>query len=61
MTAASLSAPVASPTPTAAPRALALEVSGVARRFGPNWVLRGCSLSLVDGEAVALLGSNGAG
>jgi len=61
VTSASLPAPVTSPLPSAAPGALALDARGVARRFGPNWVLRGCSLSLAEGEAVALLGSNGAG
>src|SRR5215213_9932358 len=49
--------PAAPPSPGAA----ALDVRGVARRFGPNWVLRGCSLAVAPGEAVALLGSNGAG
>lgn len=61
MTAASPSAPAASPLTNAAPDLLALDVRGVARRFGPNWVLRGCSLALAPGEAAALLGSNGAG
>lgn len=51
------SAPAASPSPEPA----ALDVHGIARRFGPNWVLRGCSLAIAPGEAVALLGSNGAG
>jgi heme exporter protein A len=39
----------------------ALELEGIAHRFGGTWVLRGCSLSLQAGETVALLGSNGAG
>jgi heme exporter protein A len=38
-----------------------LQLSRVAHRFGPRWVLRGCSLTVEAGEAVALLGGNGAG
>jgi heme exporter protein A len=40
---------------------LAVELTGIAHRFGPRWVLRGCSLEVPVGSAVALLGSNGAG
>jgi heme exporter protein A len=38
-----------------------LELEKIAHRFGPLWVLRGCSLTVQPGEAVALLGGNGAG
>ena len=50
---------VAEPTAGAAPAALRLD--GIAHRFGPRWVLRGCSLRVELGEAVALIGGNGAG
>lgn len=52
------------PTPLAAEpdaRTPALELERVAHRFGGTWVLRGCSLTVPRGRAVALLGSNGAG
>lgn len=41
--------------------AAALDLGGVAQRFGGRWVLRGCSLRVERGEMVALLGGNGAG
>lgn len=39
----------------------AISSEGIARRFGPRWVLRGITLRVAPGEAVGLLGSNGCG
>ncbi|HET7186724.1 MAG TPA: heme ABC exporter ATP-binding protein CcmA [Gemmatimonadaceae bacterium] len=41
--------------------ALAIDASGVARRFGTSWVLRGATLRVHSGEVVGLLGANGSG
>ena len=39
----------------------ALQLRGVARKFGSEFVLRGVDLELPQGEAMALFGPNGAG
>jgi len=39
----------------------AIDATGLGRRFGVRWVLRGASLSVRPGEAVGLLGANGSG
>lgn len=39
----------------------AIEVSGLGKRFGARWVLRGVTLDVSRGEAVGLLGPNGSG
>lgn len=39
----------------------AITVSGLGKRFGTRWVLRGASLDVGHGEVVGLLGPNGSG
>lgn len=39
----------------------AIVVSGLGKRFGSRWVLRGVTLEVARGEAVGLLGPNGSG
>ena len=38
-----------------------MTLSGLGKRFGARWVLRGVSLDVARGEAVGLLGANGSG
>ena len=38
-----------------------LEASGLGKRYGGNWALRGCSLAIPAGHVAALVGPNGAG
>ena len=40
---------------------LALEVSGLVKRFGPLEVLKGVSLDAREGEVIAIIGSSGSG
>jgi heme exporter protein A len=40
---------------------LAVELSGVARRFGRSWPLRSIALSVEPGDGLALMGKNGSG
>lgn len=40
---------------------VAIAVTGIARRFGASWVLRGVELTVAPGEVVGLLGVNGSG
>jgi heme exporter protein A len=47
--------------PATAGSVQALELRGIAHRFGGGWVLRGCDLRLPRGQAVALVGDNGSG
>ena len=39
----------------------AIVLSGLGKRFGSRWVLRGVTLEVARGEAVGLLGANGSG
>lgn len=39
----------------------AVELTGIARRFGARWVLRGATLTVANGEVVCILGRNGSG
>jgi heme exporter protein A len=39
----------------------AVELEGIARRFGGRWVLKGADLVVARGETVAILGRNGSG
>ncbi len=39
----------------------ALRASGLGKRYGQAWALRGCSASVPQGRTSALVGANGAG
>jgi len=39
----------------------ALSASGLSKRYGSTWALRGCDLALPAGRVIALVGPNGAG
>src|SRR5277367_1989638 len=39
----------------------AIETHGLGKRFGENWALQDCSLSVPRGHVTALVGPNGAG
>jgi heme exporter protein A len=39
----------------------AVELTGIARRFGSRWVLKGADLVVGRGETIAILGKNGSG
>jgi len=38
-----------------------VQTSGLGRRYGSTWALRGCTLAIPEGHLVALVGPNGAG
>ncbi len=38
-----------------------VETNGLGKRFGSNWALRDCTLTIPDGKVVGLVGPNGAG
>ncbi|MEV5576128.1 ABC transporter ATP-binding protein [Spirillospora sp. NPDC052269] len=40
---------------------VAIEASGLGKRYGRSWALRDCSLSIPSGHVVGLVGPNGAG
>jgi len=39
----------------------ALEASGLGKRYGRNWALKDCNLTVPKGRIAALVGPNGAG
>lgn len=41
--------------------AFAIRTSGLGKRFGSNWALQDCSISVPPGQVTALVGPNGAG
>ncbi|MEV1177245.1 ATP-binding cassette domain-containing protein [Nonomuraea sp. NPDC049784] len=40
---------------------IAIETSGLGKRYGRTWALRDCSLAIPAGHVVGLVGPNGAG
>ena len=38
-----------------------VEASGLGKRYGSTWALRGCTLAVPAGHVTALVGPNGAG
>jgi len=48
-------------TSTPAGQALALEVRGLGKRYGDQWVLRGIDLQVGPGEVLAVVGESGVG
>jgi len=46
---------------TREPSELALEASGLGKRYGSRWALRDCELAIPAGSVTALVGPNGAG
>src|SRR6476661_1158769 len=46
---------------TASTDGLALQATGLGKRFGSTWALRDCGLAIPEGHVVALVGPNGAG
>jgi ABC-2 type transport system ATP-binding protein len=42
-------------------QSLALEASGLGKRYGSTWALRDCGLAIPEGHVVALVGPNGSG
>lgn len=53
--------PMSEPAPALASAAPALEATGLARRHGRRWAVRGVDLRVEPGRAVMLMGANGSG
>jgi branched-chain amino acid transport system ATP-binding protein len=61
MTSATMTASVSATTPKASAGATALQLDAISSGYKSSLVLRGASLAIAPGEAVALLGKNGMG